>query len=174
MDSLKTLSKKKKHKSRVRQFYSDFNSSDSSSDNASPSPFWEAGEGPAAASPDVFTFDTPRRNVSAAHRRSKSVPRAPRAQELKPVEVKSSENGSVNGNDVEQEMSHATSLDDLALSPASMPLVSPGLSRNQDMKDKALALIYQKKIKDLQSIQCAFRISTTISSLNACLFSPFS
>ena len=155
MDTLKTglskSGKRRKHKSRVRQFYSDFNSSDSSNDDDRASPFWETG----SASPDVFTFDhTPKRNsgAAAAHRRSRSVPRAPRTNEAKLVPVPLDDN-SLNGHNGEskEDESLSSSVSDLVLSPGAMPLVSPGLSRNQDMKDKALALIYQKKIKDLRS-----------------------
>ena len=94
MDSLKST---KSFRSRIKQFYSDYNSSLSSSSDSSID----------GSSQNFFTFD---------------VPQAPK---IRP------QNGA-------QELYYA-------------PPVSPGLSRNQDLKDAALDLVYSRKIKDLQS-----------------------
>ena len=43
-----------------------------------------------------------------------------------------------------------------------VPPVSPGLSANQDLKDKALDIIYQKKIKELKSNPVYLRLALVI------------
>ena len=54
-----------------------------------------------------------------------------------------SDNGSDNSLIVREKMNSETT--------NIIPPVSPGLSANQDLKDKALDIIYQKKIKELKS-----------------------
>ena len=43
-----------------------------------------------------------------------------------------------------------------------VPPVSPGLSANQDLKDKALDIIYQKKIRELKSNPVYLRLALVI------------
>lgn len=117
MEVLKTASttskhRKRNHKSKVKQFYSDFNSESSSSSSSSED------EGPT-----VFTFN---RATAPKLRPDPSV--ASSLRSLSPTFSSTYSFGS-----------------------SSKPILSPGLSRNQDIKDVALDMVYQRKIKDLQS-----------------------
>jgi hypothetical protein len=131
MDSLKSRVTRKPKKSRVQQFYSDFNSdagsasSDSDNDNNNSN----AGGGHVGDAA-VFTFQT-----------------APRAPVLRP---------DADDLDVTEELNGSSADSSLLLAAARAvhpPPMSPGLTRNQDLKDTAFQIIFQKKIKDLKRKQ---------------------
>ena len=106
MDSLKTHKKK----SRVKQFYSDFNSDSSTSSSSED-------EGP-----QVFTFQ-----------------KRPRAPVLRPNTPDSP---------VQNWSSNTSSY---SFGARSRAILSPGLSRNQDIKDAALDSVFKRRIDDLKS-----------------------
>ncbi len=126
--------KKKRFQSRVKQFYSDFNSDESSDDSKKSSSDEDT--------TSVFTFSRAR------------------APKLRPE----SQGGATASHHDLQLESHFGG--DGFSSPGSyyssysskLPL-SPGLTKNQDMKDVALDLVYQRKIRDLKSITKKFIIS---------------
>ena len=137
METLQTKprnrSRRKRHRSRVRQFYSDFNS-DSESEIAgalSEPDFTQNG--------DIFTFD-----INEA-----------KAPVLRPD--RSFNNGYYYGAD--DEFSPSSYYGDVSRSRSrsrnrggevtELPL-SPGLTPNQELKDKAYEIIYQNKIKELK------------------------
>ncbi len=146
MDLLKSVTKRrskkgnKGHKSRVQQFYSEFqssspssssrssSSSSSSSSSRSPSPF--GGLPSVDPQPRVFTFE----HVKA--------PRTP-------------QNGSVSTNGSSRRTPRSRSQS--GSGPRHRrPLKSPGVTRNQQLKDEALSIVYQNKIKDLRSARVIF------------------
>ena len=122
MDSLKgRVSRsgkiKKTPSSRVKQFYDEFNSSQSSLDASSD----ESEKG------TFFGY--------------KNRPKAPM---IRPVSA-----------DVPQDLNSTPSESGSLKSPKfyyTDPPVSPGLTPNQDIKDNALNVIYQKRIRELKSI----------------------
>ncbi len=150
--------RKRRHRSKVRQFYSDFNSessdspSDSESDIATSEPAqarWGGGQRRSRrgqrrnrnTQAQVFTFDR-RAN-------DHSMPRAPR------------QNGAAEDYDNANLSPRSKSVGPRPMSPwgthskrrgpeLENPL-SPGVTNNQDLKDRAYELIYQNKIKDLRS-----------------------
>ena len=117
---------------KIQKFYSEFNS-ESSSSSTSPSEDNDRG---------VFTFET---------RRSRH------NYDIKPQEPHSNKrqlpSKIINANAVTDNNLLSSPKEDadkvVNYAPPVAPM-SPGLSRNQDLKDKALEIIYQKKIKELK------------------------
>ena len=132
MDSLKAP-KKRKHRSKVRQFYSDFNSDESSN---SPKSSSSESENEYAIA-QVFTFDKEAKTLKVTETKTPR-PRSPRS-------AKSPVRGQTALSNSEPNVSRSR-----PLSHFETPK-SPGLSPNQGLKDEALGIIFQKKIKDLQS-----------------------
>lgn len=130
MESLKAP-KKPKHRSKVRQFYSDFNSDESSN---SPKSSSESENEYAIA--QVFTFDKEAKTLKVTETRTPKS-RSPRSARS-PVRGQTLSNSEPNVS-----RSRPLSYFD--------PPKSPALSPNQVLKDEALGIIFQKKIKDLQS-----------------------
>ena len=125
MENLKTPLDKKGRKleklTKVQRFYSEFNSDLSSSSSSSSSYVGE----------NIFTFET------------KEIPNTKFNDKLS-TEMKDANFSSKASPKTfdKKKSSEACTL---------IPPVSPGLSANQDLKDKALDIIYQKKIKELKS-----------------------
>ncbi len=156
--------RKRRHRSRVRQFYSDFNSDSSSptSDSDADHAVTPDGGGRARArgrrnrntDARVFTFErTPDRSLPRAprgyqngHSPSDYNSLSPRSQSVGPTRPLSpwGTHSSRRGPELEN------------------PL-SPGVTSNQDLKDRAYELIYQKKIKDLRSIHAIENLPNVLS-----------
>ncbi len=151
--------RKRRHRSRVRQFYSDFNSDSSSSPSDSDSDHAIAASDGGGRSRGREGRSRGRRNRNTEARvftfeqqqqhKDRSLPRAPR------------QNGHFHYVDDGRSPPRSLSAGPRPLSPwgahsarrgpeLGLPL-SPGVTSNQDLKDRAYELIYQKKIKDLRS-----------------------
>ena len=173
--------RKRRHRSRVRQFYSDFNSESSSSPSDSDSDHAVASEGNGGSrhyrSREGRSRGRRNRNTEARvftfeqqQQQDRSLPRAPK------------QNGHFHYN--EELSPRSKSVGPRPLSPwgahsarrgpeLQFPL-SPGVTNNQDLKDRAYELIYQKKIKDLRStadrnwfLLCSSKLLIIISSTNS-------
>ena len=123
---------------KVQRFYSEFDSDISNSQSSSPS---EDGNG------RVFTFET-----KGSRYRSITKPSEPPRDKMQGVSKTTTPNGD---NHLDGEPNHGEVVNYATL----VIPVSPGLSRNQDLKDKALDLIYQRKIKELKCKQNIFYVS---------------
>ena len=135
MENLKTPVDKKGRRldnlTKVQRFYSEFNS-DSNSPSSSTS---------SEGDRNVFTFES----KATVHHNT-----AAKAQNRVKNQYLDTSN-SLNVNTFEQPSIKDSHNNDKIIShaPPALPM-SPGLSSNQDLKDKALDLIYQKKIKELK------------------------
>ena len=117
---------------KIQKFYSEFNS-ESSSSSTSLSEDNERG---------VFTFET----KHLRHNYDIKPPEPHTNKRQLPRKI-------INSNAVTDNNSLASPKKDadmVANNPTPVAPMSPGLSRNQDLKDKALEIIYQKKIKELK------------------------
>ena len=136
MQNLKTPVDKKGRKlddlTKVQRFYSEFNSDSSSSSSPSSSD----------RDRNVFTFE------SKSFRRDNIA-----ANPQKGIKTENGANNySINVNTHNKYSMYESQDNDSIINHASPVLpMSPGLSSNQDLKDKALDLIYQKKIQELKS-----------------------
>ncbi len=128
--------RRRRHKSRVRQFYSDFNSS--SSMNSSED------EESKITQADIFTFD----QVSSSPNGLKLPPEG--NEGLDDGVMLSSERNHINRGYSARPLTPREGGGPAAAFTAELPL-SPGVTPNQYLKDKAYELIYQHKIKDLRS-----------------------
>ena len=130
-ETLKKRSRRKgkNYKSRVKQFYSDFNSDESSDSKNSSSD-----DGGAS----VFTFN-----------RARAPKLRPDPESLSQQDLGSLASSSPGYSYGAQGFGGQISPGSYS-SYSRLP-VSPGLSKNQDVKDVALDLVYQRKIRDLKS-----------------------
>ena len=125
MENLKAPLDKKGRKlealTKVQRFYSEFNSDISSSSSSLSS----------NSNENVFTFDNKRiQNSSVYDKLSHKAKETTIGSDMSPKAVDKKK---------------------IAAADTLIPSLSPGLSSNQDLKDKALDIIYQKKIKELKS-----------------------
>ena len=116
---------------KIQKFYSEFNS-ESSSSSTSLSEDNDRG---------VFTFET----KHLRHNYDIKPPEPHTNKRQLPKKI-------INANPITDNNSLTSPKDaDMVLNiPPPVAPMSPGLSRNQDLKDKALEIIYQKKIKELK------------------------
>ena len=135
--SLDTKGRKMHNLTKVQRFYSEFNSDLSRSPSSSSS---ENGT-------NIFSFErksSQYHDVNKTHERSRH--KHPEIKLVVDVDtVVQSHTNQLHKNDTIGNYVHF------------IPQKSPGLSSNQDFKDKALELIYQKKIKELKS-----KLTTTL------------